>query len=460
MATMPDPGPQNGRGVAAPERLDSWKAIADHLGRHISTVQRWEREEGLPVLRHIHDKRGSVYAHTEEIDAWLHSRSHARADVHAPEPRGRWLWRTAAAFALVMAVVAVAPTRQSKSASAPEATMAPVVDAASSEALAEYRRGRSLWNRRRQPDFALAQKYYTRALARNPSLGLAYVGLADTYVLRTRGLPWAESVRQGTLLATKALELDPASGEAMASLAKLRVRAWDWRAAEIGFRNAIEHAPEHAPAHYWYASLLAYHRRCDEAREHIRDAERLEPTALTVQHVAVLTDFACGDMADADRRLAVMREFDPAFPPTYSLSGRALLARGDVTGAIAVLEEGVTVTDNSPGARAQLAFAYARGGRVQEAASLADALERERVVAPDQVPAWGLALVAVGLHQTGVALKWLERAYDAQEDHLRTLAIDERFASLHDERGFRRLLRTLRLPDPAPPSLREFLSVR
>jgi hypothetical protein len=28
-------------------RLDSWKAIADYLGRHVTSVQRWEREEGL-----------------------------------------------------------------------------------------------------------------------------------------------------------------------------------------------------------------------------------------------------------------------------------------------------------------------------------------------------------------------------------------------------------------------------
>jgi hypothetical protein len=32
-------------------RLDSWKEIAAYLGRSIRTVQRWEREEGLPVHR-------------------------------------------------------------------------------------------------------------------------------------------------------------------------------------------------------------------------------------------------------------------------------------------------------------------------------------------------------------------------------------------------------------------------
>ena len=56
------------------DRLDSWKAIATYLGRGVRTVQRWEREEGLPVHRLAHEKRGSVYAHRDEVDAWWESR--------------------------------------------------------------------------------------------------------------------------------------------------------------------------------------------------------------------------------------------------------------------------------------------------------------------------------------------------------------------------------------------------
>ena len=37
-------------------------------------MQRWEREEGLPVHRLAHDKRGSVYAQRDELAAWWDSR--------------------------------------------------------------------------------------------------------------------------------------------------------------------------------------------------------------------------------------------------------------------------------------------------------------------------------------------------------------------------------------------------
>src|SRR6202035_856213 len=56
------------------ERLDSWKEIAAYLERDVTTVQRWEKREGMPVHRHLHDKRGSVYALGPELDAWRQNR--------------------------------------------------------------------------------------------------------------------------------------------------------------------------------------------------------------------------------------------------------------------------------------------------------------------------------------------------------------------------------------------------
>jgi Tol biopolymer transport system component len=71
------------------DRLDSWKEIAAYLGRGVRTVQRWEREEGLPVHRLPHEKRGSVHAYRAELDAWWKSRAAtldgADTNVHEAE---------------------------------------------------------------------------------------------------------------------------------------------------------------------------------------------------------------------------------------------------------------------------------------------------------------------------------------------------------------------------------------
>jgi TolB-like protein/Flp pilus assembly protein TadD len=60
--------------ISSERQLDSWKEIALYLHRDVTTVQRWERQEGMPVHRHVHHKRGSVYALSSELDAWRRSR--------------------------------------------------------------------------------------------------------------------------------------------------------------------------------------------------------------------------------------------------------------------------------------------------------------------------------------------------------------------------------------------------
>ena len=61
-------------GGAPESSLESWKEIAVYLNRHVTTVRRWEKHEGLPVHRHVHEKLGSVYAFRQEIDDWRRQR--------------------------------------------------------------------------------------------------------------------------------------------------------------------------------------------------------------------------------------------------------------------------------------------------------------------------------------------------------------------------------------------------
>ena|SRR5713226_1691081 len=54
--------------------LNSWKEIAEYLGRGVRTVQRWERDLALPVRRPRGKSRSAVFAVPEEINAWIASR--------------------------------------------------------------------------------------------------------------------------------------------------------------------------------------------------------------------------------------------------------------------------------------------------------------------------------------------------------------------------------------------------
>jgi Tol biopolymer transport system component len=81
------------------ERLESWKEIAGYLQRDARTVRNWEKDEGLPVHRHSHKSRSSVYAYRSEIDAW---RAGRKVSVQAPPPPPLWRGLLKPSFVLTM----------------------------------------------------------------------------------------------------------------------------------------------------------------------------------------------------------------------------------------------------------------------------------------------------------------------------------------------------------------------
>src|SRR5260370_19516666 len=69
---MSDPGTRAGAMQGASpgaRRLESWKEIASYLKRDKRTVQRWEKEYGLPVHRLQLNTGSTVYAYPAELDA-------------------------------------------------------------------------------------------------------------------------------------------------------------------------------------------------------------------------------------------------------------------------------------------------------------------------------------------------------------------------------------------------------
>ncbi len=69
---------------SGPTRFDSWKEIANYLKISVRTVQRWEKDEGLPVHRHPHARQDTVYAYKDEIDAWRSDRDRYAATAGGP----------------------------------------------------------------------------------------------------------------------------------------------------------------------------------------------------------------------------------------------------------------------------------------------------------------------------------------------------------------------------------------
>jgi len=62
------------------EIFSGWKEIANYLGKGVRTVQRYERELGLPIHRPNGKSAGSVIATKVEIDDWVKA---SPTDIHA-----------------------------------------------------------------------------------------------------------------------------------------------------------------------------------------------------------------------------------------------------------------------------------------------------------------------------------------------------------------------------------------
>ncbi|MGC2401506.1 MAG: hypothetical protein WA510_17045 [Acidobacteriaceae bacterium] len=57
--------------------LSSWKEIAQYFGKGVRTVQRWEKEFGLPIRRTKHATKSTILCFTNEIDEWVRAQRFA-----------------------------------------------------------------------------------------------------------------------------------------------------------------------------------------------------------------------------------------------------------------------------------------------------------------------------------------------------------------------------------------------
>jgi serine/threonine-protein kinase len=403
------------------ERLDSWKAIAAHLGRTVRTVQRWEREQGLPVHRLLHSALSSVYAYTSELDDWLAGR----------EP---------VATAVVRSTVSVREAIRG------------VPGHVSRSAHDHLLRARHYMGKRTAPDVSRAIREYRKALDAEPTWAAAHAGIAEAYVVLTGsefkaprdGYPKARAA------AELALEVDPDFAPAHAALAF--VKAFfdaDWSGAESELTAALRADSRSSVAHYYNGLVLMNLGRFVEAHE----------AMLRALDRAPLSDAMTANMS---RPFIVARDWDKAlhwcdramdlnadFWLVHLFKGYALEGKGDYRQARTCMEEAVRL-GGSGGARSSLAHACAKAGDSATAQSIVREMTAPR--AP-YVPSLRIARICAALGRIDEAFSWLERAcIDGSIRSNAYPAFDYAFDPLRSDPRFPAILAALKLPlSSAPP---------
>jgi tetratricopeptide (TPR) repeat protein len=315
----------------------------------------------------------------------------------------------------------------------------------SPEVYESYLKGRYYWNQRTGEGLQMASIYFQQAIDRDPAYGEAYSGLADC----NSGLAWhgfsspAEALPKASAAALKAVEIDPESAEAHASLALVLHHRLDWPAAETEFKRALQLDVRYANAHHWYGDYLSVKGRNDEALLEAKRALELDPLNRMIGTWVGLRYYLARQYDRAIEQGRDTVKLDANFAAAHLLLGESYVQIGSHEQGLAELQRAASLSGNSPLYLAQVAVAHAAAGRKTEAFRIVGELQkvsRDRYVSP-----YGLAQIYAALNDKEQTFKWLDAAYDDRAVWISYLAVDPVFDRFHSDQRFQRLLRRLGL---------------
>jgi TolB-like protein/DNA-binding winged helix-turn-helix (wHTH) protein/Tfp pilus assembly protein PilF len=308
------------------------------------------------------------------------------------------------------------------------------------EAYVAYLKGRYYWNKRTSDGMQKAEEYFQQAIDRDPTYAEAYSGLADC----NSGLSWhgfkspAEALPQAYAAAHKAIEINPRSAEAHASLGLVLSHRWAWAGAEAEFKRALELDPQYANAHHWYADYLSMKGRHDEALAEARRALDLDPLNLMISTWVGLRYYLAHEFSAAMEQNRNSVELDSNFAAAHLLLGQDYVQAGLRSEAVDELKKAASLSGGSPLYTAQVGVALAAAGRTRDALRIAQELEtlsQKRYVSP-----YGLAQIYASLTDKEQTFKWLQAACDDRSVWMGYLSVDPIFDRYRSDPRFQELL--------------------
>ena len=311
------------------------------------------------------------------------------------------------------------------------------------EAYELYLKGRFFWNKRSGVDLHKAIDYFNQAIAKDPNYALAYVGLADSYLLLpTYGsASTQESIPPAQTALKKALELDDSLAEAHASSGLLDQIELRLDRAITELERAIQLKPNYATAHHW---LMLGHLTLGHFDSAIAEGKRaleLDPLSVIINADFAWTYFCARRFDEAEARARKTLEIDPNFFLAHYYLGEVLQFKGQLAAAIAEFQKAFDL-NGDPYSLGMLGQAYARNGQKDEAQKVLARINEQaksRYVAP-----YAAALVYLGLGQKERAIDELERAFQAGEtNYLFVIKVEPMLDDLRGNARFEALVRKI-----------------
>ena len=396
-------------GTPSEATLDSWKAIADYLHRTVRTVQRWEGQQGLPVQRLHHNKLGSIFARTDDLDDWVRS----RVTPHAESGGQR------ASF-----------TRE---------------HSADAEANRLYAMSRSQWNLQTPDGIMQSIELARLAIKRDKDYALAHAMLATCFMTLATYVPQAPEplMEAARLAATDALMIDPNIASARTVLGAVHLTYdFDWSRAAGQLRAAIGLDPYDALSHVLVGFLNLAAGDAERGLSASRTAERLEPTSPLYASQTAWFMYFDRQFDAAVQQLQEVLGREPKFFRGYVNSAWALIASGRVSEGLEMAEVAAALNPRYPTMIAILAHACAAAGQQSRARDLLESITRSGEYASHYYV--GIALAALG--DMDRAVEALSTAVELREWLVILLRHDPALDPFRADGRFDALVRRVGLP--------------
>jgi len=321
-----------------------------------------------------------------------------------------------------------------------EVTRLAAATAVNPESHEHYLKGRYFFNRPSDENLQKAIGQFDSAVKLSPT-SAAYSGLSDAYLWAgyNEGLMTATEARpKAKKAAEMAVQLDPNSAEAHASLATFKLfYEFDWPGCEVEFRRAIELNPNYGFAHDQFGMALAFQGRFDESIAEGKRAIALDPLSPQVLIDATMPYMFKGDFTSARQLAKAAGELDPTYFFPVMLDGWVSLEENKAREAVPSISKAAGM-DAPPFVRAYLAFAHGAAGNKAAAAAQLDTLTR---MGGGKVLPFNKALYYLGVGDTRQALDNLERALSADSQMMAWIGRDHMFDRLRSDPRFIALLR-------------------
>ena len=191
----------------------------------------------------------------------------------------------------------------------------------------------------------------------DPGLGYAYA----TSLVKTGD--YTEGVQRLQNLSSK----NPNSADIHALLGEAFAEQKEYSTALEEYRKALAIDPNQARSHFLAGIALIHQGESAEAEKEFRAALRLNPDDVASKYHLAYALIQRQEKTEAFSLLRQVIDQDPKYADAYYELGKLLLERGEVKEAISNLEAGTKLTPESDYIHYQLAMAYRRDSRNEDA---------------------------------------------------------------------------------------------